>query len=158
MKTLLFILAVSILASCAQHTYYIVRHAEKGTTPANNPPLTDAGTQRAEHLKDLLKDKKIAYIFSTNFTRTLSTAQPLATATGITVEKYGPKPDTAFINKLKGLKKSTLIVGHSNTIDDIVNQLCNAIKVPADIDESVFDNLFVVTYRGKKIIFEARKY
>lgn len=160
----LIILITLVITSCT-HTYYIVRHAEKAQANSgvamsspNDPPLTEAGKQRAEKLKDLLKNKKIRYIFSTNFNRTLSTAKPLSDAIGVTTTIYDARKDSALIAQLKTLKKNTLIVGHSNTIDDIVNRLCNEKKVPGDIEDAVYDNLFVVKYKGKKIYFEARKY
>jgi phosphohistidine phosphatase SixA len=165
MKNLLTAAVLILVYSSCAHTYYVVRHAEKAQVSAgtqmstpNDPPLTEAGLQRAEKLKELLKNKKIGYIFSTNTTRTLSTARPLADYTGISPQLYDLKKDTGFITKLKSLKKNTLIVGHSNTIDDIVNALCNDKKVPADIDDKVYDNLFVVKYTGKKIYFKNLHY
>jgi phosphohistidine phosphatase SixA len=154
-----------MLTACS-HTYYVVRHAEKVIKPdatmmANDPPLTAAGQVRAEALKDLLKDKHIRFIFSTNTIRTKSTAEPLRVYLGISTETYGPRPDTAFIARLKSIKKNTLIAGHSNTVDDIVNGLCNSVKVAGDLDDSEYDNLFIVRYRkfvGTKISFERKKY
>jgi phosphohistidine phosphatase SixA len=157
MKFLFASIILMLLATSCSHTYYIVRHAEK-TQAAGDPPLSAAGKQRAEKLKQLLDEKKIRYIFSTNTDRTISTAKPLSEATGVKIELYDPRKDSAFIVLLKGLRKNALIVGHSNTIDDIVNKLCNAVKVPADINDAVYDNLFIVRYRGKKIFFQQKKY
>jgi phosphohistidine phosphatase SixA len=147
------------LFSCTT-TYYIVRHAEKAAAEPNmstDVPLTDAGKQRAEKLKEILEDKKIGYIFSTNTIRTKTTAEPTANYFGLKTELY-TKTDSAFINKLKSLKKNTLITGHSNTVDDIVNMLCNEIKVEADLKDNEYDNLFVVKRKGKKYFFERSKY
>lgn len=165
LKNLLFILFATMLTACS-HTYYVVRHAEKVIKPdttmmANDPPLTAAGRARAEALKDLLKDKHIRFIFSTNTIRTKSTAEPLRVYLGISTETYGPRPDTAFITRLKGIKRNTLIVGHSNTVDDIVNSLSNGVKVAGDLEDSEYDNLFIVSYKkffGTKISFERKKY
>ena len=44
-----------------------------------------------------------------------------------------------------------LIVGHSNTVDDVVNKLCGEIKVPADLPDSEYDNLYLVIKKGKKM-------
>ena len=100
---------------------------------SSDVPLTEKGKQRAEALKEILKDKKIAYVFSTNTIRTKSTAQPTADYFHLTTEIYGPRPDSAFISLLKSKKKNTLIVGHSNTVDDIVNMLCGEKKVAGDL-------------------------
>ncbi len=154
---------ILLLSSCSQR-YYIVRHAEKAaadgtsTMMTKDPPLTEAGKERAEALKQELKTKKIGYIFSTTTQRTLSTAEPTRAYFNLTIETYSPAPDTAFINRLKSLKKNTLIVGHSNTVDDIVNKLCGSIKIPGDLDEKIYDNLFIVKKKGRKWTFENKKY
>jgi broad specificity phosphatase PhoE len=154
---------VSVILFSCSHTYYIVRHAEKaapvpGSMMGNDVPLSAKGEQRAEELKNILHGKKIGYIFSTNFNRTRSTAKPLSDATGIPVQLYGSDTLPGFISMLKTLKKNTLVVGHSNTIDDIANGLCNAVKVNGDFPDSAYGNLLVVRYRGKKIFFEHRYY
>ena len=155
MKQFLPILLI-LLASCS-HRYYIVRHAEKATQAANmssDVPLSEKGKQRAKALKELLKNKKISYIFSTNTIRTRSTAQPLADQLGLKIETYGPVPDSSFINKLRALKKNALIVGHSNTVDDIVNMLCKRKEVAGDLPDSAYSKLFIVTIKGKKTSFK----
>jgi phosphohistidine phosphatase SixA len=147
------------LFSCTT-TYYIVRHAEKAAAEPNmssDVPLTDAGKQRAEKLKEILKDKKIGYVFSTNTIRTKTTAEQTANYFKIKTELY-TKPDSTFIYKLKSLKKNMLIAGHSNTVDDIVNMLCNETKVDADLKDNEYDNLFVVRRKGGRYFFEGRKY
>ena len=165
LKNLLLILFALLLTACS-HTYYVVRHAEKtintdATMMAGDPPLTIAGQARAEALSDELKDKHIRFIFSTNTIRTKSTAEPLRVYLGLTTTIYGPKPDSNFIRQLKRIKKNTLVIGHSNTVDDIVNGLCNTTKVPGDLNDGEYDNLFVVKYKqffGTKIQFERKKY
>ncbi|WP_315816345.1 histidine phosphatase family protein [Paraflavitalea speifideaquila] len=148
MKPILIVFALALLVTSCGHTYYVVRHAEKavpsaGTTMStpNDPPLSDAGEQRAQALREVLKDKKIEYIFSTNTVRTKSTAEPLRSLRSLSIQTYGPVPDSAFIRQLKGLKYNTLIVGHSNTVDNIVNGLTNGSTIPADLQDSEYDNL-----------------
>jgi phosphohistidine phosphatase SixA len=168
MRSILLIAAAIFFLTACSHTYYVVRHAEKavpspGTTmsTSNNPPLSPDGEQRAQALKEVLKDQKIEYIFSTNTTRTLTTAEPLRNFRALATQQYGPFPDSAFIQKLKGLKKNVLIVGHSNTVDDVVNGLTGTKSVAGDLSDSEYDNLFVVTYKrflGTKISYVVRKY
>jgi broad specificity phosphatase PhoE len=165
-KSFLFVLLASFLLTACSHTYYVVRHAEKanaaagggGMSSPNNPPLSAPGEQRAQALMETLKDSKIDHIFSTNTIRTRTTAEPLRKAKSLTIEEYGPMPDSAFIQKLKGLKKNVLVVGHSNTVDDIVNGLTGQKTIPGDLLDSEYSNLFVVTYKGKKVKFERRTY
>src|SRR6185295_1654081 len=157
-RILIIVTCIILVFSSCSHTYYVVRHAEKATQEANmssDVPLTEAGKKRAEQIKEILKDKKIAYVFSTNTIRTKSTAQPTADYFHLTTETYGPRPDSAFINLLKTKNKNTLIVGHSNTVDDIVNMLCGKKEVDADLPDSQYNKLFIVTVKGKKIKFLA---
>jgi 2,3-bisphosphoglycerate-dependent phosphoglycerate mutase len=143
------------LSSCS-HTYYIVRHAEKANQESNmssDVPLTQAGTQRAEALREILKKKKIGYVFSTNTIRTRSTAQPTAGFFHLPIETYGPRPDSAFIALLRSKKKNTLVVGHSNTVDDLVNMLCGKKEVLADLPDAEYNKLFIVKKKGKNFTF-----
>src|SRR5688572_9866421 len=164
MKFLLIFFSSALLLTSCSRTFYIVRHAEKAaagnntTMMNNNPPLTEAGEERAEALKNLLKTKKIDAIFSTNTIRAKSTAEPTRAYFNLAIATYSSLPDSAFITRLKSLKKNSLIVGHSNTVDDIVNKLCGSIKIPSDLSESAYDNLFVIKKRGRKLSFINKKY
>ena len=52
-------MALISLMSCTTTKFYVVRHAEKETnTMSGDVPLSEAGRQRAEALKELLRDKK----------------------------------------------------------------------------------------------------
>jgi phosphohistidine phosphatase SixA len=159
MKHIVFFIAVLFVTASCSHTYYIVRHAEKvqAQPPLADPPLTPNGEAMAQHLKTILLPKNIKHIFSTNTTRTKSTAAPLSQAAGIAVNIY-TAPDAAFITQLKNLKKNTLVVGHSNTVDDIVNALCGSTKINGDLADPEYGDLFVVTIKGKKIYFKKLRY
>ena len=160
---LIFLSLSLLLASCSQ-TFYIVRHAEKEVADGNaammnsDPPLTEPGKKRAEALKEILKTKKIGNVFSTNTIRTRSTAEPARAYFNLITETYPPVPDSVFITRLKSLKKNTLIVGHSNTVDDIVNKLCGSIKIPTDLRDTEYDHLFVVKKKGREMSYKNRKY
>jgi phosphohistidine phosphatase SixA len=159
MKKILFFTLIVLTAASCSHTYYVVRHAEKvqAQPPLQDPPLTENGEAMAQNLKNILLPKGIKYIFSTNTNRTKSTAAPLSQAAGIPVTIYAA-PNAAFIAQLKGIKKNTLVVGHSNTVDDIVNALCNTTKVNGDLPDADYGDLFVVTVKGKKIYFKKLRF
>jgi len=165
-RTIILLLITGMMTASCSHTYYVVRHAEKdqaagaGNMMSDDPALSEAGKVRAVVLREELKGKDIRYIYSTNTIRTRSTAEPLSQAIGVPIQLYNTKDSLdQFISDLKKISKgNVLIVGHSNTVDDIVNKLCNETKVPGDLKDSQFDNLFIVTYKGKKIHFEQRKY
>lgn len=154
------ILLLSVFFFSCSNTIYIVRHAEKAPQLGNNSDvsLSSDGQQRAQTLRSILAGKKIKQVYSTNTIRTKSTAQPTADHFGLSISTYGPRPDTAFINLLKASKKNILVVGHSNTVDDIANMLTGEKVVPGDLNESEFDNLYVIRRTGKKFAFKKEKY
>lgn len=167
MRILLLLISLALF-SCG-NTIYVVRHAEKAPVEAGasqmmatDPPLSDAGKVRAIQLRDKLKGKNIQYIFSTNTTRTVSTAQPLNELRGNTrIEIYSSKKDSIdiFINRLRSIKKgNVLVVGHSNTVDDIANKLCATTVVAGDLKETQYDNMFVVKRKGSSYKFTNKKY
>ena len=156
------------VSSCTTVKYFVVRHAEKAipsegvvmNTP-NDPPLSPVGKVRAIELGEALKAEQIMFIFSTNTVRTISTAKPLSALRGdMKIKLYNTRDSLDFfIQKLKAIKKgNSLIVGHSNTVDDIVNKLCGEIKVPKDLPDTEYDNLYLITKKGKKMKFENRNY
>jgi phosphohistidine phosphatase SixA len=160
MRILLFFFVSVFFISCSQ-TYYVVRHAEKAAQASNmssDVQLSDAGKQRAEKLKEVLKSKKIGLIYSTNTIRTKSTAGPTASLFSLPINEYAPRPDSAFITLLKSKKQNTLVVGHSNTVDDIVNMLCGEKKVAGDLPDTEYDNLYVIKRKGKNFVFKNEKY
>lgn len=159
MFRILLILLFLSATSCSS-TYYIVRHAEK-EAPANvmtsDVPLSAAGKDRAEALRGELLGKNIRRIYSTNYIRTRETAQPLSTATGVAIELYDPR-DSSFIARLRSLGKgNTLVVGHSNTVDDLVNGLTGR-KLLQDLPDTQYGDLFVVRKRGKNYRYEVKHF
>lgn len=168
MRYLFFGLLLVFIGSCG-NTFYIVRHAEKAKPTAgnmvmdvNNPPLTEAGKERALALKDVLSGKNVRHLYSTNTIRTISTAQPLKEQSGYTaIQLYSSKADSMdlFIRQLKMIKKgNVLVVGHSNTVDDIANRLCGSAVIPGDLKDNEYDNLFIIKRNGEKYQFKREKY
>jgi hypothetical protein len=58
---------------------------------------------------------------------------------------------------LKNLKGNVLVIGHSNTVDDVVNGL---IGKPAlnDLPENQFGDLFIVHKKGNDFSYETSHY
>src|SRR5262245_56801604 len=136
--------------AAAQHTAFLVRHAERADsagggkpTMTADPELSEAGRERAASLATALKDAHITRIFATEFKRTQQTAAPLAKALGLTVTTV-PADNTAdLVKRLKSGKGNALVVGHSNTLPEVVKAL--GVKTPVAIAETEFDNLLIVT-------------
>jgi hypothetical protein len=55
-------------------------------------------------------------------------------------------------------KGDVLIVGHSNTVDDIVNRLAGKTVVSGDLKDNAYDNLFILKRKGKSYLFKNEKY
>jgi 2,3-bisphosphoglycerate-dependent phosphoglycerate mutase len=121
---------------------FIVRHAEKATAGGNDPELSAAGHERAEALARILKDSEITAIFATEFKRTQETAAPTAKATQITPTIIPANDVVALVEKLRGLKGNGLVVGHGNTIPDLVKGL--GIAIPVNIPEDDYSELLVI--------------
>jgi broad specificity phosphatase PhoE len=160
-KACLYILILFTLTSCTR-TYYIVRHAEKAAPDASmssDVPLSEAGRERSLALQRQLQDEKISAIYSTNYIRTKNTAEPLSAAIGVPIGIYGPMPDSAFLRKLRDASGNVLIVGHSNTVDDVVNLLTGE-KTYTDLPDSVYNHLYVVKMnrKGKVVKTQQKTY
>lgn len=109
---------------------------------AADPDLSEAGRVRAESLAIVLKDAKITSIYATKYKRTQQTAAPLAKALGLTVS-IAPADAADVVKQLAGAKGNVLVVGHSNTVPDVIKGL--GVTAPVMIGDDEFDNLFVVT-------------
>ncbi|TPV32324.1 hypothetical protein FJ651_12210 [Paucihalobacter ruber] len=133
-------------------TYYLVRHAEKDrSNPENkNPDLTEAGFQRAKKWNAILNHVDFDLVYTTNYNRTIQTAQFVAERTNITPTIYDAHNlvKDEFLQLTQG--KTVFITGHSNTIPQIVNQLIGENKYPEILD-SENGCLFIVTIVGNKV-------
>ena len=151
--SIVFALLVAVLCAApvaAQPTIFLVRHAERAdgapganTKMAPDPDLSDAGRARAESLATALKDANITAIYATEFKRTQQTAAPLAKALGLTVTIVTSKSEPEVIDHLKKSKGNVLVVGHSNTVPEIIKAL--GVTTPVTIGDNDFDNMFLVT-------------
>ena len=153
-RVLLAICALAVAAAPASAqtaatttTVILVRHAEKASSPADDPPLNRAGEERARDLAQAVRDAGISAIITTQFARTRATSQPIATALGITptvVAATNTKHVQDVVAEIrKHAGQTVLVVGHSNTVPAIVEAL--GAKRPPAICDSQYDNLYVVT-------------
>lgn len=118
---------------------YLVRHAEKAGI-GKDPALTPQGRLRAQNIAAILHRTGIQAIFSTPTARTLQTAQPLAQQLGLAVERYDPAMPTALVEKVKALHGAVLVVGHSNTLAELVRLFGG--EPGADIADNEYDRLY----------------
>ncbi len=153
MKTLALFLLLFVSASIAsaEPVIVIVRHAEKAANGGNDPDLSSAGRARADALARILKDAGITAIFTSEFKRTQETAAPTATSTHVAPTVVTAKDTAGLVAKLHQLNGNALVVGHGNTIPNIIRALGieNSINIPgADYSE-----LLIVTLGDKPQLF-----
>ena len=149
MITRLLLLAMLFAAGAASAEPFVVfvRHAEKAAGGGNDPDLSEPGMARAEALAQMLRDSKISAVFTSEFKRTKQTAAPTAKLLGITPTVVAGKDATELVAKLKSLNGNALVVGHGNTIPELVNAL--GIQESTDIKENDYTQIFVVTLGDK---------
>jgi phosphohistidine phosphatase SixA len=151
MKSLQYISIALIflsLFSCSSAKIFIVRHAEKSIVSKTDPPLTPEGEKRAMDLARALKGKKIKHIYSTQTTRTVSTAKPLSEALSIPIDLYAPDTMPKFLYRVLESGENALVVGHSNTVLKMIEEL-DLRPSKKEIPDTEYDNLFVVYLKSK---------
>ena len=143
MRNLLLILAclAASPALAKDPPIYVTRHYD---TPAGerDPDLIPQGKARAQALAKWFKGKKLKAIYVSDFKRTRQTAAPLAAERGIVPEVYDPRDTPAIVARARAAKVPVLIVGHSNTVPDIVQQLGG--ERPADLQHEDFGDVWTV--------------
>lgn len=149
------------LISCKSTTYFVVRHSEKESSGVmmmqSDPPLSAEGEKQALDLKNYLQNKSIKTIYSTNYARTIATAEPLRQSLGVNLKTYDPQKNKELIEALRKISDgNVLVVGHSNTVDDVINGLLGESKMN-DLDDSEYGNVFIVKKKGNNYSFERMK-
>ena len=116
----------------AQQTVIFVRHAERADGGAGapnamtgapaDPSLSEAGAARAAKLATMLADAGVKGIYTSEFKRTQETAKPLASKLGLAIEVVPSRDAAGLAAKIKAAhaRDTVLIIGHSNTIPDLV--------------------------------------
>jgi phosphohistidine phosphatase SixA len=135
-------LALAVLLPCvamAQPSMiYLVRHGEKAV--GKDPELTAQGQLRAQNIATTLHRAGIQAIFSTPTTRTLQTAQPLAHRLNLPVQQYAANAPKVLVEKVKALRGAVLVVGHSNTLSELVTLFGGA--PGAEIADEEYDRVY----------------
>ncbi|HYJ53551.1 MAG TPA: phosphoglycerate mutase family protein [Allosphingosinicella sp.] len=137
--------AIVAVPALAQPTAYVMRHLEKAE--GNDPALSTLGTRNAARLPALLGTALPSVIYVSTTRRARETAAPLAIALGLTPKTYDPRDTPALVARVRAETGTILIVGHSNTVPQIVEALGGT--RPADIPETRFGDIWRVDPDGK---------
>jgi len=161
MKRLFPLVAAALLATvidaAAQNAVFVVRHAERAdagsgaTTMATDPELSDIGRTRAQSLAAMLKDAGVTVIFVTEYKRTQQTAEPLAQLLGIQATVVSAKDTQGLIEKVKAVTGRALVVGHSNTVPEVLGKL--GVENPPKLADSDYGDLFLVSRGDTTTLF-----
>jgi broad specificity phosphatase PhoE len=130
-------------SALAQKAIVVVRHAEKADS-STDPPLSAAGTARAEALARVLASMDVKAAYVTQYQRTALTAAPLLKAKGLTAIQVHSDATAELVERMKKEhpKDVVLTVGHSNSVPRIL-KLLGAVE-SVELGDSDYDNLFIV--------------
>ena len=143
------LLLALLLAACAfiapiqpASTFYVMRHLN---TPegATDPDLTAEGQRNAQLLANWFGDNPPASIFVSSTKRAQQTAAPLAAKLGIEPRIYDPRDTRFLISEIMKEPPPVLIVGHSNTVPDIVEGLSG--RRPEALTHEDFGDIWVIS-------------
>jgi broad specificity phosphatase PhoE len=136
-------------AAAESRTVILVRHAERAGGMSTDVELSDAGRCRAEALAKMLVDAGVKRIYISEVARTKQTAEPLAKKLNILPTVIPAKDLSGLVAHLRNGSPDgiTLVVGHSNTVPDIIGQLGGGSVPP--IADNEYDRMFVVTLSGE---------
>ncbi|MGA0920879.1 MAG: histidine phosphatase family protein [Gemmatimonadaceae bacterium] len=140
------------VAPAAPTIVILVRHAEKAAAPANDPPLTARGTERAAALSEALREAQVAAVYHTPTLRTRDTARPVAARFGLTPQLIPMAPRGAQGDSIVAIARrhpgqTIVLVGHSNTIMPWLAALGGPTR--PDLCDHEYDGLFTAILDGK---------
>jgi broad specificity phosphatase PhoE len=124
----------------AADTVYVMRHLQKAD--GQDPPLSAKGVANAAQLAELLSNASIKAIFATATRRAQETGEPLAARLGLHVTTYDPRNVEALSAAVMAASGSVLIVGHSNTVAELVARFGGAGVAP--LTEQDYGTVYVV--------------
>ena len=125
-------------------TVIVVRHMEKAVGGGDDPALSEAGTARAERVAAILAASGVDAVYATQYRRTVETATPLAERLSLDLYVYDAGDTGGLIDAIdeRHREATAVVVGHSNTVPEIVEALSGESVGP--ISEDRYGDVFVV--------------
>ncbi len=142
LSVILFII-FSVSAAQGQEVVYLIRHAEQ-VLDVEDPPLTEAGHQRAKAWAAILRDANIKVIYTSKKRRTKQTGESIAQALNIPVEPMSRRDVAGLVDRLRTrhADDAILIVNHSRIIPKLLSELGHREDVTIGLDD--YGSLFIV--------------
>jgi phosphohistidine phosphatase SixA len=142
---------------------YIVRHAEKESVPDDapeaerkDPPLSQAGQLRAMGLAEDVPVREIKAVYVTDTKRSRDTASAVLALNGVKPIIYPAHDIGELVRRIKKRRgQSVLVVGHSNTIPPLLEEL--GVEGP-EVSEDQYGDLWVVTLTDDKAALKVGRF
>ncbi|MEW5852512.1 MAG: phosphoglycerate mutase family protein [Myxococcota bacterium] len=130
----------------AEKAVILVRHAEK-VDQSKDAALSETGKQRAQRLAQLLARTGVTHVFTSEYIRTRTTAEPLARAAKVTPVVVSAADEAALVKQIRALPHDAvvLVVGHSNTLPGLLKALGHRGEVTIADDE--YGRVFMLVKR-----------
>jgi phosphohistidine phosphatase SixA len=130
-------------AAYAQRAVFLVRHADR-LDESEDTPLSKAGEARAQLLATLLKDSSISAIYTSQWQRTIKTAEPVASALKIKPVSLPVADREGLFRRLQTENRDdvVLIVGHDRSVPALLKMFGHPEAIT--IAPAEYDNLFVL--------------
>ncbi len=131
----------------AQRAVFVVRHAERADDSVDTV-LSSQGKARAHSLARLLRDAAVSVIYVTQYRRSVQTAEPLAELLKLQPTVVQADDITRLVTMIRDTdaNQAVLVVGHSNTVPDIISLL--GCRESVELATEEYDNLFIVVPCG----------
>ena len=119
-------------------SFYVMRHLQKAE--GEDPPLSEEGRANARRLIGLFAADPPRVIYVSTTRRARETAAPLAAKLRVKLRKYDPADTAGLVARVLAEKGPVLVVGHSNTVPEIVARLGG--ERPAPLAEADFGDVW----------------
>lgn len=129
-------------ASAEAPSFYVMRHLENNDGVGHAARLSGEGAANAQLLAHWFTRHPPAAIYVSTTQLALDTAAPLAIELGIYPKLYDPKDSAALIEAVKEEARPVLIVGHRDTVPDIIERLGG--EPPAPLQEGAFGDIWAI--------------
>ncbi len=137
------LLTFTASSAVAQEVVYVVRHAER-IADVDDPPLSEQGKARARMLREFFRDASLTAVYGTDLRRTMETGAMVTEPLDFEVTPVDADSLDGLVARVQREQPHgrVLIVGHSNTVPRVLEQLGFPNEITIEHDE--YDNLFIV--------------
>lgn len=149
LRSLAGLALVAVTAACMLHVpqqpgpdFYVMRHLQKEAN-GTDPGLSAEGQRQAQLLAGRFDARPPAVIYVTGTRRARETAAPIAARLQLEPRLYDPRDTAGLVSDLQKDPNPALIVGHSNTVPDIVAALGG--PRPAPIGDADYGAIYHVS-------------